>query len=111
MLIEAGDRVLPSFPASLSHTARDSLVALGVEGITGAAVIGCTARDVTVGDERIAAGTILWAAGVMASPAALWPGGRADAARRLEEAHALLEEISTLLSQLRRELLGGGRQR
>jgi NADH dehydrogenase FAD-containing subunit len=31
MLIEAGDRVLPSFPASLSHTARDSLVALGVE--------------------------------------------------------------------------------
>jgi hypothetical protein len=39
------------------------------------------------------------------------PGGRADAARRLEEVHALLEEISDLLSRLRRELPGGGRQR
>ena len=39
------------------------------------------------------------------------PGGRADAARRLEEAHELLEEISDLLSRLRRELPGGGRQR
>ena len=39
------------------------------------------------------------------------PGGRAEAARRLDEAHELLEEISTLLSHLRRELLSGGRQR
>jgi hypothetical protein len=39
------------------------------------------------------------------------PGGRADAARRLDEAHALLEEISDLLNQRRRELLAGGRQR
>ena len=83
MLIEAGDRVLPSFPASLSHTARDSLVALGVEVITGAAVTGCTARDVTVGDERIAAGPILWAAGVMASSAALWLRAAHDRAGRV----------------------------
>ena len=39
------------------------------------------------------------------------PGGRAEAARRLDEAHELLEEISDLLSRLRRELPGGGRQR
>ena len=39
------------------------------------------------------------------------PGGRADAARRLDEADALLEKISNLLSRLRRELPGGGRQR
>ena len=39
------------------------------------------------------------------------PGGRADAAHRLDDAHELLEEISNLLSQLRRDLLGGGRQR
>ena len=83
MLIEAGDRVLPTFPAALSRTARDSLVALGVEVITGAAVTGCTARDVTVGDERIAAGTILWAAGVMASPAALWLRAAHDRAGRV----------------------------
>ena len=39
------------------------------------------------------------------------PGGRADAARRLDEADKLLAEISDLLSRLRRELPGGGRQR
>jgi hypothetical protein len=38
-------------------------------------------------------------------------GGRAEAGRRLDEAHELLEEISDLLSRLRRELPGGGRQR
>ena len=39
------------------------------------------------------------------------PGGRADAARRLDEADKLLEEVNNLLSRLRRELPGGGRQR
>jgi hypothetical protein len=39
------------------------------------------------------------------------PGGRAEAARRLDEAHELLEAISDLLSRLRRELPGGGRLR
>jgi hypothetical protein len=39
------------------------------------------------------------------------PEGRTEAARRLDEAHALLEEISDMLSRLRRELPGGGRQR
>ena len=72
MLIEAGDRVLPSFPASLSRNAHDALTALGVEVRTGAAVTACTASDITVGGERITVGTILWAAGVMASPAANW---------------------------------------
>ena len=37
------------------------------------------------------------------------PGGRADAARRLEEAHKLLEEISNRLADVRRELLDSGR--
>jgi hypothetical protein len=36
------------------------------------------------------------------------PGGRAEAARRLDEAHTLLDEISTMLGDVRRELLGGG---
>ena len=39
------------------------------------------------------------------------PGGRTEAARRLDDAHKLLDEISNLLSEMRRDLLGGGRQR
>jgi hypothetical protein len=39
------------------------------------------------------------------------PGGRTEATHRLDEAHDLLAEISDLLSRLRRELPGGGRQR
>jgi hypothetical protein len=39
------------------------------------------------------------------------PGGRADAARRLDEARKLLDEVSNMLTELRRELLGSTRQR
>ena len=39
------------------------------------------------------------------------PGGRAEAARRLEEAHKLLDEVSNLLVEMRREMMGGGRGR
>jgi hypothetical protein len=39
------------------------------------------------------------------------PGGRADAARRLQEANKLLEEVANMLADVRRELLGSGRQR
>jgi NADH dehydrogenase len=83
MLIEAGDRVLAAFPASLSRSAHDSLVTLGVEVRTGAAVTACTAGHVSIGDERIAVGTILWAAGVMASPAARWLRAAQDRAGRV----------------------------
>ena len=38
------------------------------------------------------------------------PGGRAEAARRLEEVHRLLEEVSNMLAEVQRELLGGDRQ-
>ena len=83
VLIGASDRVLPGSPASLSLAAHDSLTALGVEVRTGAAVTDCTAKDVAVGDERIAAGTILWPAGVMASPAARWLHAAHDRAGRV----------------------------
>jgi hypothetical protein len=39
------------------------------------------------------------------------PGGRLEAARRLDEAHKLLDEIGNMLTEMRRELLGRGRQR
>jgi NADH dehydrogenase len=75
VLIEAGDRVLPSFPPSLSERARRSLERLGVTTTLRRTVIDIDARGVTVrapdGEtERIAARTIVWAAGVTASPLA-----------------------------------------
>jgi NADH dehydrogenase len=71
LLLEAGPHVLPAFPDALRHAARVSLEKLGVDVRTGAAVTEVDDEAVTVaGGERIAAQTILWAAGVAASPLA-----------------------------------------
>jgi len=83
ILIEAGPRVLPTFPESLSAAAMRSLQRLGVQVRVGAAVTGCDAAGVTVGDAHIATRTIVWAAGVMASPAARWLGTDKDRAGRV----------------------------
>lgn len=68
LLLEAGPRVLPTFPADLSERAKRDLEALGVEVRTGALVTHVTADAVYVGDERIPARTVFWAAGNEASP-------------------------------------------
>jgi NADH dehydrogenase FAD-containing subunit len=83
VLIEAGPRLLPAFPADLSEHARRALVKLGVEVHLGRAVERCDADGVTHRDERIAARTILWAAGVQASPAANWLNCAKDRAGRV----------------------------
>ena len=70
LLLEAGPRVLSTFPESLSRKARASLQRLGVEARTGVAVTSIDAGGLVLGDERIAARTVLWAAGVAASPLA-----------------------------------------
>jgi NADH:ubiquinone reductase (H+-translocating) len=71
LLLEAGPRVLSTFPESLSQKARTSLQQLGVEVRTGVAVTSIDAGGVVLGDnEPIAARTVLWAAGVAASPLA-----------------------------------------
>ena len=75
LLIEASDRVLTSFPPSLSAKAERSLARLGVTALLGRTVVGVDAEGVTVEDgsgqtERIPARTVIWAAGVMASPLA-----------------------------------------
>jgi NADH:ubiquinone reductase (H+-translocating) len=70
MLLEGGPRLLPSFPEDLSAAARAQLEQLGVEVRTGALVTAVSADGVAVGDEAIAARTVLWAAGVVASPLA-----------------------------------------
>ena len=70
LLLEAGPRVLASFPESLSAKARTQLERLGVEVRTGVPVAAIDGDGVQLGDERIAARTVLWAAGVAASPLA-----------------------------------------
>ncbi|MGH8167716.1 MAG: NAD(P)/FAD-dependent oxidoreductase, partial [Woeseiaceae bacterium] len=83
ILVEAGPRVLPSFPERLSHYARRALEKLGVEVRLSAAVTRCDADGVELGTERIAAGTVIWAAGVAASPVARWLDVAADRAGRI----------------------------
>jgi NADH dehydrogenase len=84
VLIEAGPRVLPTFPDSLSAIARASLEKLGVEVRTGRPVTACDEAGVSIGNERIDTATIVWAAGVEASPAAKWLGAEADRAGRIK---------------------------
>ena len=83
MLIEAGPRVLPSFSEKSSAAARRALERLGVEVSTGKAVTACDADGVEVAGERIPTHTILWAAGVAASPVAKWLDVPADRAGRV----------------------------
>lgn len=84
ILIEAGPRVLSAFPESLSQSAAEQLEKLGVTVSTGAAVTGVDARGIDLKDgSRIGAGTIIWAAGVTASPAAKWLKADSDRAGRV----------------------------
>ena len=68
LLVEAGPRVLPAFVESLSGAARQQLERLGVTVRTGSAITQVSEHGVAIGPERIAARTVLWAAGVAASP-------------------------------------------
>ena len=83
LLIEAGPRLLPNFPEELSRYTASALQRLDVEVRLGQAVTRCDARGVQMGSEFIEAGTIVWAAGVRASPAAEWLGIEADRAGRV----------------------------
>jgi putative oxidoreductase len=84
LLVQAGPRVLPQFDERLSAFARSSLEALGVEVHTDSRVELIDGDGVVVNGERIAAGTVLWAAGVVASPASAWLGAEADRAGRIK---------------------------
>jgi NADH:ubiquinone reductase (H+-translocating) len=83
VLVEAGPRVLAGYPDVLSAYAQRALGRLGVEVELGQAVSECTAGGVIYGDRRLASRTIIWAAGVQASPAASWVGAPADRTGRL----------------------------
>jgi NADH dehydrogenase len=83
ILVEAGPRLLPAFPESLSEHARKALEKLGVEVHLGRAVERCDEAGIVYGGERLAARTIVWGAGVQASPAAKWLGADKDRAGRV----------------------------
>ena len=84
ILVEAGPRLLTPFVPSLSDAARRSLQQLGVEVRLGVAVTSCSCEGVRLGDEFIPTRTIIWAAGVMASPAGRWLGAESDRAGRVK---------------------------
>jgi NADH dehydrogenase len=83
ILLEAGPRVLPTLPEDLSTYAERTLVRMGVDVRTSTRVINCDRRGVDLDRGRIDAGTIIWAAGVVASPAAHWLGAEHDYAGRV----------------------------
>jgi NADH dehydrogenase len=68
LLVEGSERVLQSFPTELSDAAKHQLERLGVEVVLGRRVEAIDAEGVRIGEERIAARTVLWGAGVRASP-------------------------------------------
>ncbi|MGV1791844.1 NAD(P)/FAD-dependent oxidoreductase [Rhizobium sp. A37_96] len=83
LLLEAGPRVLGSFPERLSRYTENALARRGVEVLTGQPVTNCEAKRITVGGRIISCRTILWAAGVKASDAAGWLKVPADKAGRV----------------------------
>lgn len=83
VLVEAGPRVLPAFHEDLSAATRRMLERLGVEVLVGRPVTECTFEGVKIGEDALAARTLVWAAGVMASPAAAWLQASADRAGRV----------------------------
>ena len=83
VLVEAGPRILPTFPEVLAARARKDLEDLGVEVRVGSFVTGVDAEGVRVGDEKIRARTAFWAAGNLASPLGKFLGVPLDRAGRI----------------------------
>ncbi len=78
LLYEAAPRILPTFPEVLSRKAQQHLESLGVEVFTDARVTSVDSAGIVVGGEKVPAGTVLWGAGVVASPAGRWLGAETD---------------------------------
>jgi NADH dehydrogenase len=78
ILVEAGPRILASFPERLAAYARRRLEKLGVTVLTGQAVQDVRPGTVLVGGKLIHANTVVWGAGIRASPAADWLGLEGD---------------------------------
>jgi NADH dehydrogenase len=83
VLVEAGERLLAGFDPRLSLWAIKALRSLGVDVRLRCPVTACDADGVVIGDRRIESRTIMWAAGVTASPAGRWLGAETDRAGRV----------------------------
>jgi NADH dehydrogenase len=83
VLVEAGPRVLAAFKEPQSDYALRSLERLGVEVRLNAAVTACDESGVSIGKERLGSATVIWAAGVAASPVGRWLGAPTDRAGRV----------------------------
>jgi NADH:ubiquinone reductase (H+-translocating) len=83
ILLEGGNRVLPSFAESLSKKATKRLEKLGVKVMTGVKVEKVDEQGVIAGGKRISSATVLWTAGVAASPIMKMLGGKTDRAGRV----------------------------
>ena len=86
VLVEAAERILTAYPPDLSQKAQLQLERLGVTTWVGRKITGVDADGVSLGDERIAARTVVWAAGVAASPVARSLGASLDRAGRVQVA-------------------------
>lgn len=84
LLLEGGPTILPSYGEPLRAAARQALAGLGVEVRERRIVTGIDAHAVQVGDEHIPAGTVVWAAGVQASPLGRTLGAPVDRLGRVE---------------------------
>jgi NADH dehydrogenase FAD-containing subunit len=84
MLIEAGPRVMTAFPEKLAAKAQRALERLGAQVLTQTPVEQCDRDGVIAAGRRIEARTVIWAAGVQASPAARWLHAEADRAGRVK---------------------------
>ena len=78
LLYEAAPRILPTYPEVLSLKAQRHLESLGVEVFTNARVTSVDSDGIVVGGQRVPAGTVLWGAGVVASPVGRWLGAETD---------------------------------
>jgi NADH dehydrogenase len=83
VLVEAGSTILPAFPEKLRDAARSSLLRIGVDVRERTAVTHIDAHGVNLGEERMNASTVIWAAGVAASPVVTTLGAPLDRVGRV----------------------------
>jgi NADH dehydrogenase len=86
VLVEAGPRVLGALPEAMGHKAEGELARLGVEVLKNKRVTDVNEHGVALDGELFASGTVVWAAGVRASPAGKWLGTPVD---RVGKVHVL----------------------
>src|SRR6202045_2581972 len=84
VLIEVGPRIMPTLPENLSDYVQRTLAKKGVEAMTSSRVMSCDAHGVELEHGRLDADTVIWAAGVVASPAARWLDAEHDRAGKVK---------------------------